>query len=304
MSSEQLKLAVVASAFSADPRVGPALARKAGFGGLQFDARSAALDIAELSSTGKREFRHLLGAQGVQLVGLRCDLGSKGFALGADVDRELSRLHRVMEAATELNAPLVCIDLGPLPSPAETDPAKPKITPDMAGRILLPTAGDVGKAPPAVPSRPASPPDPATVSQIDAALVELGRLADRTSTILALRGDLSSFAALERALRAAGCPWFGVDLDPAAVLSDAWNLDEIFSRLGPLIRHVRARDAIGGADRRTRPAPVGRGDTDWLALLANLHDADYTGWITIDPTELPDRPAAAGFALKHLRSLA
>jgi sugar phosphate isomerase/epimerase len=147
------------------------------------------------------------------------------------------------------------------------------------------------------------PPNPAFVAQVDAALVELGRMADRTSTVVALRSELSPLSAIERALRAADCPWFGVDLDPAAVLADEWDLDAAFSRLGPLVRHVRARDALSGAAGRTKPAPIGRGDTSWPQLLSNLGEADYRGWVTVDPLELPDRPAAAAAGLAHLRSV-
>src|SRR4051812_32945074 len=107
MLPESVKLGVVASALSPDPRVAPGLARAAGFQGLQFDARSGAVDVAELSGTGRREFRHVLSARNQELVGLRHDLGPKGLGPDADVDRELARLARVMDAATGLGAPLV-----------------------------------------------------------------------------------------------------------------------------------------------------------------------------------------------------
>jgi sugar phosphate isomerase/epimerase len=306
MLPENVKLGVVAAALSPDPRVAPGLARTAGFRGLQFEARSSAVDVAELSGTGRREFLHLLSARNQELVGLRHDLGTKGLGPGADVDRELARLARVMEAATGLGAPLVCVDLGPLPEPqAAPEPPKPKVTQEMAGLILLPGASDVRAAKSQAAARPsaAQAPDPAFVSQVDAAMVELGRFADRTSTVIAFRSELSSLAALERALRAADCPWFGVDLDPAAVLADAWDLDEMFSRLGAMIRHVRGRDAVGGTGARTKPAAIGRGGTDWAHLLSNLNGADYAGWITVDPVELPDRQAAAAEAVRYLKSL-
>ena len=113
-----------------------------------------------------------------------------------------------------------------------------------------------------------------------------------------MRSELSSLAALARTLAAARCPWFGVDLDPVSVLRDHWDLDQTFSAIGPLVRHVRGRDAVAGADRRTKPTPVGRGDTKWDHLLSNLDGADYHGWITVDPSDLPDRPAAATAGLK------
>jgi len=301
MPRENLKLALVATALSDDARQAPTLARKAGFAGLQFEARTAALDIPELSGTGLKEFLSVLRAQDQQLVGLRVDLGVKGFGPGADVDRELSRLTAVMEAAKGLASPLVCVDLGRLPEPVEATPAKPKISPELAGLILLPTAEE--RANPQAsqqPERVAPPPDPAFVSQVDAALVELGRMADRISTAIAFRSELSSHAAIERALRAADCPWFGLDLDPAAVLGDRWNMDEVFSRLGTLVGHVRGRDAVAGADRRTKPAVIGRGGTDWSQVLSNLGDAGYNGWVTLDPIELADRASAAAAGRAHL----
>jgi sugar phosphate isomerase/epimerase len=141
------------------------------------------------------------------------------------------------------------------------------------------------------------------VAQVDAALAELGGRADRLGVTIAFRSDLASLAALERALSAAACPWFGIDLDPVALLRDEWTADEAFSRLGTLVRHVRGRDAVLGADRRTRPAVIGQGSTNWGELLADLDSAGYRGWITIDPLELPDRARAAGAGASYLRGV-
>jgi len=207
-----------------------------------------------------------------------------------------------MEAAAGLASPLVCADLGPLPEPPPAEKPKATVTAEQAGLILLPTSADMA-ARQAEASRPAHrPPDPAFVSQVDGVLAELGRRADRFGVTVAFRSELASHAALERALRSAGCPWFGVDLDPVSVLRDEWDLDEVFSQLGALVRHVRARDAVVGADRRTRPAVVGQGSMSWDQLLSNLESLGYAGWITIDPTELPDRAAGAVAARNHILS--
>jgi sugar phosphate isomerase/epimerase len=303
MPNERLKLSVVAAALSPDPRLAPTRARELGFSGLLFDAWSSALNIPDLSASGRREFRHVLSAQDRQLVGLRWDAGAKGLSVGADVDQVISRLDRVMEAAAGLMAPLVCADVGPLPEPPPQARPRPKVTPEQAGLIILPTAADVAKAGESE-TRAADhrPPDPTFISQVDGALAELGRRADRYGVTVAFRSELSSFAALERALRVARCPWFGVDLDPVSVLRDDWDLDEVFSRLGDQVRHVRGRDAVSGADRRTKPAVVGQGNVNWGQLLSNLEGAGYAGWITVEPTELPDRVAAAATARTHLLS--
>ncbi|HEV2295583.1 MAG TPA: TIM barrel protein [Tepidisphaeraceae bacterium] len=301
MDLAKLKVGILAAALTTDARQAPRLARQLGFDGLLFDAYAPALSLPDLSQSGRREFRHLLGAESRQLVGLRADLGPKGLMIGVDVDRVLSRLEKAMEAAAALQAPLLCIDLGPLPiPPAEPKPVT-KVTQDMAGLILLPTSIEQ-PAPPA-PAGPVtmSPADQALAAQVGAVLTELGAGADRFGVTVAFRSELSPLAALERALARAACPWFGVDIDPVALLRDEWPMDEVFSRVGPLLRHVRGRDATKGAGGRTSPAMVGAGSTNWPELLSNLDASGYHGWITLDPMELPDRSAAAAAGLNVLR---
>jgi sugar phosphate isomerase/epimerase len=276
------------------------MARQAGFAGLLFDAFGSSLSITDLSITGRREFRHMMASQDRQLVGFRVDLGNKGFGPGADVDRLLSQMGKVMEAAAGLAAPLLCVETGPLPEPPRIPPPKPKITAEQAGLILIPSFDTT----PTESTEPAPTPTSAEIAfaaQVDAAMTEAGVLADRFNVTLALHSDLSSFAALQRTLQSVRCPWIDINLDPVSVLRDQWNLDEVFAQLGPLIRHVRGRDAVAGADKRTKPTTIGRGDTKWDRLLANLESADYQGWLSFDPGDLNDRPAAAIAGLKYLR---
>ncbi|MEA2708299.1 MAG: hypothetical protein QOF78_900 [Phycisphaerales bacterium] len=302
MTQRTLQLAAVATAFSPDPREAAAAARVNGFRGLQFDAFSAAMNLTDLSQTGRREFRHMLSGNDQQLVGVRVDVGNKGFGPGADIDRLLTQFDKVMDAAKGLGAPLLCVELGPLPEPVAAAKPNPRVDPAQAGLIIIPTLNDA--SPPPQDSRPVPGPDPKLIANVDAALMEICSRADRTGVTVALRSELSSFAALERAMISARCPWFGVDLDPVAILRDAWTSDEIFSQFGSLIRHVRARDAVAGSDRRTRPAVIGQGSTDWSELLANLDSAGYRGWLTIDPIELSDRTAGAIAGAAHLNDAA
>jgi sugar phosphate isomerase/epimerase len=299
----KLKFSVMASALTDDLRNAPRLSRSAGFAGIVFDAYSPRLNLAELSASGKRDFRHLLSAQDQQLAALSLDIGPKGISLGADVDRVIARIDTTMDTAVALGTRLLLIDLGHLPAPPQQPKLQKKINPDEAGLIILPPPS-MGAVEGATPPEPISgPADPEATGAIDAALYEIGKRADRYGVTIAFRSDLASFAALERAIKAASCPWFGVDLDPVAIVRDAWPIDEIFSRLGALIRHVRSRDAVGGADRRTRPAPVGKGSVNWGELLAKLDEAGYQNWLTIDSLELQDRAAAAKAGLEYLKSL-
>ena len=294
----EVKLAIVAAALSDDPREVPGLARRLGFVGVQYDAFGVRLRIPDLSLSGRRDFRHMLATQDQELAGLRVDTGAKGLSSGADVDRVIARLDSAMEAAAALATRLVCVDLGPLPQPHSIEPPKPRVTPEQAGLLILPESVTI--APPPRPVTPASPADLAAISTIDSALADLGRRADRYGVTLAFRSDLASFAAIERALKAASCPWFGLDLDPASILRDEWSMDEVISRFGDTVRHVRGRDALG-AHGRTKPATIGQGSVNWEEFFANLDAAAYRGWITIDPIELTDRVGAAETGLTHLR---
>ncbi|HEX8524596.1 MAG TPA: TIM barrel protein [Tepidisphaeraceae bacterium] len=299
------RLGVLASALSGDAREAAVFARQLSVGGILFDAYMRELNLTQLSQTGRREFRHVIASNNLELVGLRYDAGPEGLGparrSGAALERVIADLQRVMETAAGLMSPLVCLDLGTLPpAPPEEKPVTPKVTPEMAGLILLPTGLIGGAPPPPPPSRELSDADRAAADQMDAVLAEVCASADRFGVTLALRSDLSSFASLERVIARARCPWLGVDLDPVAVLRDAWPTDEIMSRLGALIRHVRVRDAVLGSEGRTRPAEVGKGSVNWGEMLAAVDAAGYGGWMTIDPTELADRRAGAVAAVNRL----
>jgi sugar phosphate isomerase/epimerase len=299
MTDRAFRIAVAASAFGGDPRSVAMAARMAGFSGLQLELVTSGLDLPGLSRSGRRELLHALSAQSLELASLNMSLGPMGLASG-DVDRAVSRVSNAMETAAGLGGVPLCIDVGGLPAAPAMPTPRPAITAEQAGLIIVPPR----PAAPVMPTASSPAPDPNQASQVDGAMKELGAAADRFGVTVALRSELSSLASLEQALRGAGCPWFGVDLDPVVVLRDEWPLGEAMSRLGVLIRHVRGRDATRGLDRRTAPAAIGGGSTDWRELLNALDAAGYQGWLTIDPVDLPDRRAGAMAGLRHLRGLA
>ena len=262
------------------------------------------LDLTQLSQSGRRELRSVLGSSDLDLASLRLDLGAKGLGPGADIDAALDRIEKVLAAAAGLQCSLVCIALGPLPSPPRMEKSHPAISPRQAGAIIIdmpplaipaPRVTNLHDIPAQV--------DPTFAATVDGALAELGRRADRHGVTLAFRSELAGFDALDHALRSAACPWFGIDLDPVAMLGDDWSSEEIFSNLGGMIRHVRGRDAVLGAERRTKAAAIGQGSVDWPRLFADLDDAGCHGWVTLDPIDLPNRRAAAVAGLASLRNL-
>jgi sugar phosphate isomerase/epimerase len=289
----------MANALGDDARQAMSIARTMGFSGIVFDAHSPSLDLTSLSITGRREFAHLLRSNAQTLAGIRADIGPKGFSKGADIDRLISGLDQVLHVARDLVAGAVLIDTGPMPEVVEAEAPKPKITPEQAGLILIPSAAEIAanaEAPPAAATR--RPPDPAFVAQVDAALSALCAIADRYQVTVAIRSSLAGFASLDRAIKTSRCPWLAMDLDPIAALHDRWSIDELFSRAGNSIAHVLARDGIRGESGRVKAMPVGSGEVEWNELLAALDAAGYRGWITFEPVDLADRAGAlrAGIA--------
>lgn len=298
MPAFTLQLATVARVFGDDLRQAATAARGAGFQGLQLDAITRALDLTALSGTGFRELRHVLSAQAQQPVALRAETGADGLGPKADVDRVLDRADGVLRAAAAMNVPVVCLDLGRLPpAPKIVKPKKP-VTSAMAGFLILPEPVAEEE-----PDAPAPKVDPALIAHWQRAMGALGEIADRYGVVLALASTQSSLASLDALIRASPCPWFGVDFDPSALLRDEWTADALFDAMGPLIRHVRARDAVAGEGNRTKPAMLGRGDVPWRTVLELLDAAGYHAAVTIDSTELPDPPAAAVGGLKQLRAV-
>jgi len=303
-SSAWRSLAVVAAAMDDDFRAAAKSARELQFGAVHLDSRLGDLDLTQLSQSGRRDLRAVLRSSQLDLSGVRLDLGAKGLGPGAGVDAALDRIEKLLETAAGLQSPVVCVALGPLPAPPHpSKPAPLPISSQQAGAIIVDIPFVAKLAPPVTTLHdiPVAV-DPTFTAMVDGALAELGRRADRHGVTLAFRSELAGFDALHRAVRNAACPWFGIDLDPVAMLSDNWKPYEIFSNLGGMIRHVRGRDAILGADHRVKPAMIGRGSVDWPGLLSDLEDAGYHGWITVDPIDLTDRRSAAMVGLNSIRS--
>jgi sugar phosphate isomerase/epimerase len=277
-------------ALSPDLRESLRIARLLNFQGIALDA-TGSTDLTALSGSGYREVDHLIRSNDLTLVGLRASLDRKGLSRSADLDKQIATIDRAMDASSKLQAPLVCVDLLALPTPPTQGRPKPKITPEQAGLIVIPSLEEI-------PSEPDAPVkvDTEALSNVTSAMIEIGSRADRRGVRVAFSAGLSSFAALIYAIESARCPWFGVDLNPVDVLRDDWNIDEVLSAVARQLLHVQVKDAALGNDRRTQPALVGHGDVNWRELMERLKEADYRGPLTVDPAEQSDRISAARVA--------
>ncbi len=295
-----ISFATVSRALHEDLREAVRMGRTLGFSGLQIDARTQTLNLTTFSTSGYRELRHVFASHVQKVVALRCEAGPEGLGPRSDTDKVLDRADGVLRAAAALGCESVCMDLGRLPPAPRVARAKPKVTQEMAGLLILPDSMTASEPEP----EPEAPKlAPAMIGHWQQALSVLGEMADRYGVMLAFESQLSSLAAIVHLVSSVKCPWFGLDFDTAAMLRDEWTPNDLFDAAGPLIRQVRARDAVAGEENRTKPAVIGRGDVKWRETLELLNDADYNGSITIDPLELPDPSASAIAGLKQLRAI-
>lgn len=281
-----MQISVLAHTFSNDLRSALEAARRAEFKGVVLDPTVFG-SIVEPSQTARREIIALLNRYEQPLIAVDLRLSPTGFSPKGDLERELDRLGRAMDVARGLQCALVLADLGQLPPAPNETVSTPKIDAGLLGKLILPES--VAPKPASVPI----PRDEAFESSLDIALRELGTRCDRASCRIAFRSSLGSFASLHHALARVDCPWFGVDLDPLLMLADEWPGDEVFSRLGRSIAHVRGRDGLNGAGNRVTPTTIGKGSVNWRELTALLRDADYRGPVSIDSIDLPNRAAGA-----------
>jgi sugar phosphate isomerase/epimerase len=282
-----MKVAVKAAALGDDLRSLCLLARRCGFYGLQLDLTLGDLDLTELSTSGQRDVKNTIARHELELASVGIHLPAAGLA-EEDAERNLWLVDRAMKAAAGIAAKLICLDVGRLPAVSPESGLKP-ISPQQAGVILIPEPKGIAEAK----GEPVTPEELAQWEAVDVVLRQIGTIADRYGIMVAMSSELSSFASLQRAIERAGCQWLGVDLDPVSVLRDRWDLEHVLDAVGGLVLHVRARDAAKGSDRRTQPAAIGKGSTNWKEMLALLSQGGYTGWITVDTMDLQDRAAEA-----------
>lgn len=284
---------------SADFREAIALSRSLKLSGLEWPARSASPDLTQLSASGQREVRHLVQSNGLSFVSLRVDLGQKGLSPKTDIDYRIDHLDAAAKAAVGLGVTTLCVELGRLPAAPRVVKATQEVTEAMAGLLIIPKKDNDQPAQPITPV----PVDEKLLAHWQHALGAVAELADRFGVQMAFSSSLSSFAALHQLIPSLKCPWFSIDFDTAAAARDEWDLDEIFSQLGPLIRSVRARDTLLGEGGRSRTVPIGQGAVDWNDVTSHLAQTDYHGPITIDASELQETRAAIAQGIGRLTLL-
>jgi sugar phosphate isomerase/epimerase len=257
-----LKLAVVLESLGRPVREALDIAATLGVTGVQVDA-AGPLAPSQLTQTGRREFRHLLRARGLELVALGCPL-RHGFDHAEGLEARVELVRQTLSLAYDLGPRVVIAYGGPLDLD-EKHPAFPFLHDSLTD---LARHGDrVG----------------ATLA------LETGVEALETVPLLLARFDSAGLG-----LNLDPASLLLHRHDPLTAVR-AWK-----ERIVHV--HARdARP--GRPDRGAIEVPLGAGDVDWIAFLGALEEVGYRGALTIKrgPTADPRGELLAG--VRFLRRL-
>ncbi len=145
--------------------------------------------------------------------------------------------------------------------------------------------------------------DPRFAGLVDV-LSGLGAYGDRVGARLALQTGSESVAQLARLLAALPDQTVGVDLYPSGLIHHGHDPAEAVAALGRQVLHVHACDAVRDLARgQVIEVEIGRGAADLPALLGQLEEFNYRGWVTIERQNAVDPMGEIGDSVSFLRSL-
>jgi sugar phosphate isomerase/epimerase len=134
-------------------------------------------------------------------------------------------------------------------------------------------------------------------------LNDLARHGNHVGVTLAVTPVRESPESLLQLLPAVTAGPIGIDFDPVAFVLAGAPAGETVRALHAWIRHVQARDAVRDIAGGGTEVPLGRGEVDWVELLASLQEIEYRDWITVVRSQGTDRAADVSRAVKYLRTV-
>jgi sugar phosphate isomerase/epimerase len=258
----RLKIGLVLESVGKPFRAALETAARLGVGGVQLDAVGE-FAPDNLTGTGRREVRHRMHAQQLQLTAVGCPL-RHGFDVEQGLEGRIAHVKKVMGLAFDLGPRLVVIAAGTVP-PDEQHPTRALLRDtltdlsrhgDRTGVRLALVAG----------SEP-----PATLAAFLATFDTAGLGVNLDPALLIMQSH-----------------------DTVQAVRDlkGWVLHT----------HARDARR-GRLDRAAQEVALGAGDTDWTAYLGALEEIDYRGWLTIKRGPAPDAEAGLKAAVGFLRRL-
>lgn len=220
------------------------------------------LPPGELSQTGRRQFQKLLADLGLSVAAISFPT-RRGYDDSNDLERRVAATQNAMKFAQSLGAGVVVNRVGQVPSDEK---------------------------------------DPRFVRLVEA-LTGLGVYGERVGARLAAQTGSESGVDLERLIAALPEQTVGVDFHPSGLIHHGHSPAEAAAALGRHILHVHACDAVRDFARsEVIDVELGRGAADVPALLGQLEEFNYRGWVTLE-CSTSEPIAEAENAVAFLRSL-
>ncbi|MBD3291891.1 MAG: TIM barrel protein [Armatimonadia bacterium] len=189
--------------------------------------------------------------------------GRLGSMIDEGADERLERALLVMEAANRLQTPFVTSHIG--------------IIPEDLGR------DDVA----------------AMLERMDA----LCSRADELGVTIGVETGPESAEVLRGFIERLGSERLRVNYDPANMLMKGFDHMGGVEVLAPYIVHTHAKDAVREDPDGSRQRPLGEGDVDIRAWIAELRRVGFDGWVCVERESGDDRLGDARKALELLRRL-
>ena len=132
------------------------------------------------------------------------------------------------------------------------------------------------------------------------ALDQIGAHAETHGAVLATETGPESGPVLREFLQTLHTGAIRVNLDPANLVMQGYDLDEALDALLPYIVHTHAKDGFRDPGK-WREAPLGEGEVPWPHYVARLQAAGYTGAFTIEREAGEDPIGDVRRAIEFLR---
>lgn len=95
----------------------------------------------------------------------------------------------------------------------------------------------------------------------------------------------------------------GIDFDPSSFVFAGRSVSDAYRTLHQEVVHIQARDGVRDLDGTGAEVILGRGQVDWLELLALLYEAGYQGWLTAIRNQGGNRGADVETAISYLKEV-
>lgn len=217
----------------------------------------------ELSQTGLRELRKILADLNLRVGSLTFPT-RRSFSDPEDLDRRVEASVAALNLASRLGARVLVLHLGPIPDDAQSSQAS--LLKDVIGTL----------APHGV----------------------------RLGVKIAGQATFASCAQFADFLASLPEGSLFLDMHPVQLMAAGHFPVEYVSVLGQYITHVHAADAVKNfATSKYEEVELGRGSTDFPALLGHLEEFEFRDWITIERIPAETSAEAIANAVRFLRAV-